>query len=144
MVERIAGAGGRHRHADATRKQREHMRGALHELLHIADAVEVLLDRPFVLVRDVRVPGQLLDVITIGLRRGHPARRGVRLLEKSGLGQVGHDVADTGRAQSFFIRARKRTRSHRLARGYERLHDGRQNLTLTLARWPNLRHFRPF
>ena len=119
------------------------MRGALHELLHVADTVEVLLDGALVLVGDVRVPGDLLHIITIGLRRGHPARRSVRLLQKARLRQIGHDVADTGRAQSFFVGARKRARSHRLSRGDKGFHDGGQNLAFTFARWPQLRHFCP-
>ena len=122
-----------HRHAHAVRNQRQHMRGALHELLHILRALQVALDQAFVGRRQTRLAGQLLHIEAIGLRGRNASGRGVRLLQKSGVGQIGHDVANGGGAQVLAIIARQRARSNRLARGDVGLHDGGQDFAFAFA-----------
>ena len=89
-------------------------------------------DHGFFLRREARVARNLLDVIAIGFGRRNAARGGVRLLEESGIRQIGHHVADGGRAQALAVRARERARSDRLAGGDEGLHDGGQNFAFAV------------
>ena len=89
------------------------------------------LDQALVGGRQPRFAGQLLHIKTIGLRGRNPPGRGVRLLQKSGVGQVGHDVADGSRAQALAIGARQSARPDRLARGDVGLHDGGQDFAFT-------------
>src|SRR5208337_555657 len=112
------------------------MRSALHELLHIGDAGQSVLDDALVLVREMRFATQLLDIITISFRRGNASRRSVRLLEKSGVGKVGHHVANRSRTQTFAAGASKRAGPHRLSAGNECLDDGGQDFAFSSAGWP--------
>ncbi len=103
MLQRVLRTARGHRHADVARDQREHVRGALHELLHVGDAGERVGDHGLFLRRQAGGAGDLLDVIAVGLGGGHAAGGGVRLLEESGIGEVGHHVADGRGAQAFAV-----------------------------------------
>src|SRR5208337_1564824 len=92
------------------------MRSALHELLHIGDAGQSVLDDALVLVREMRFA--------------------TRLLEKSGVGKVGHHVANRSRTQTFAAGASKRAGPHRLSAGNECLDDGGQDFAFSSAGWP--------
>src|SRR5208283_493823 len=59
----------------------------------------------------------------------HATGGSVWLLQKSSVGQVGHDVADGGGAEALAIAARQRARAHRLSGGDVCLHDCREDLT---------------
>ncbi len=120
-------------HAHAVRDQRQHMRSALHELLQVLGSLQRALDQALVGRRESSLARQLLHIKTIGMRGRYASGRGVRLLQKSRVGQVGHDIADGRGAQVLAIGARQRTRPHRLARGDVGLHDGGQNLAFAFA-----------
>src|SRR5580692_5527591 len=81
VFQRVLWSPNRYRDPNIARNQREHMRGALHELLHVRDPVKRLLNNILVLIRQPRLPGKLLDVIAIRIGAGHTARRSVRLLQ---------------------------------------------------------------
>src|SRR5260370_22935739 len=83
----------------------------------------------------MRLPTKLLDIITISLRRRNAPRRSVRLLKKSRVSKIGHDVADSSRTQPFAAGARKRARPHRLSAGDECLDDSGQDLPFPSAPW---------
>src|ERR1019366_10742984 len=100
------------------------MRGPLHEFLDIARILQVALNQALVGGRQSRLARQLLDVETVGLRRGNTSGRGVWLLEKPCVSQIRHYVADGSRAETLAIGAGKRGRSHRLARRDIGLDDG--------------------
>src|SRR3954468_5656605 len=89
----------RHRNADLLRYLREHVRCALHESLQIIRPAKRTLNYALVDVRNTARPvSNLRDVVTISLRSRYPAGRGMRLLEVSRVGQIGHHVSDTSRA----------------------------------------------
>src|SRR5450631_678247 len=136
MLQRIALSAGRHRDADTVRDQGEHMRSALHELLHVGNAGQSVLNDALILVRKTRLPTKLLDIITISLRRRHAPRRSMRLLQKSSIRQIRHHIANRSRTQPFAAGASKRPRPHRLSAGNERLDDGGQDFAFPSARWP--------
>ena len=73
MLQRVLSAAGGHGDADIARNQGEHMRGSLHELLHIADAGQRVGNHAGFLRRQLGVSGDLLDVITVGLGGWHAA-----------------------------------------------------------------------
>src|ERR1019366_3775182 len=79
---------------------------------------------------------KLLDIISISLRRRHPPRRSVRLLQKSSIGQIGHHVANRSRTQPFAAGASKRPRPHRLSAGNECLDNSGKDFPFPSARWP--------
>src|SRR5712692_5563128 len=111
------------------------MRGALHELLHVGDARQGVLDNALILVRKMRLPTKLLDIITISFRRRHPPRRSMRLLQKSRVSKIRHHIADRSRTQPFAAGARKRARTHRLSAGDKCLDDSGQDFPFPPARW---------
>src|SRR5271166_4526483 len=82
------------------------------------------------------LPAELLDIISISLRRRDPARRSVWLLQKSCLGKVGHHIPYGRRTQPFTAGARKRARTHRLSAGNEGFDDGGQDFAFPPANWP--------
>ena len=102
---------------------------------HIGDAGQSVLNDALVLVRKMRLATQLLDIITISLRRRHPPRRSMRLLQKSRIGQIRHHVADRSRTQPFAAGARQRARPHRLSAGNKSLDDRGQDFAFPSARW---------
>ncbi len=129
MLQRIVLPGtGRDGHAYTVRDQRQHVRSALHEFLHILESLQIALDQALVGRRQARFSGELFHVIAIGFGGGHASSRGVRLLQKSGVGQVSHDVANGGGAKVLAIAARQRARAHGLSGGDVGLHDRRENL----------------
>ena len=79
------------------------MRGALHELLHIADAGERVGNHALFLGRELRGSGNLLDVIAVGLGGGNAPGRSVRLLQESGIRQIRHHVANAGWTEAFAV-----------------------------------------
>ena len=112
------------------------MRSALHELLHVRDPGQCVLDDALILVREMDLATKLLDIIAISLSRRNAPRRSVRLLQKSSIGQVGHHVANRSRTQPFAAGASKRPRPHRLSAGNECLDNGSQDFPFPSARWP--------
>src|SRR6185295_4982024 len=72
VLERILGTGSRDSHTNIAGDQREHMRGPLHKFLSVANAVEGVLNDGLVLVRKMRFSRELLNVVAIGFRGGHP------------------------------------------------------------------------
>src|SRR5579862_426815 len=114
------------------------MRSPLHELRHIRHSRQRVLDNALIFVRHLRkmrLAAQLLDVITIGLRRRHPPSRSMRLLQKSRLRQIRHHIPDRRRTQPLPRSPRKRPRPHRLPAGNERLNNRRQDFPFPTARW---------
>src|SRR5260370_13841605 len=111
------------------------MRSALHDLPHVRDAGQSVLDNALVLVRKMRLPTKLLDIITISLRRRNAPRRSMRLLQKSRVSKIRHHIANRSRTKPLAAGARKRTRPHRLSAGDECLDDGGHEFPVPSARW---------
>src|SRR5437879_13200097 len=101
------------------RNQRQHVRGALHELLRIADTLKRVLTDALILVGQTSFPRELLPVVAISFRRGHATGRSVRPLQITGVRQVSHDVATAGRPEPLPIAARYVASSDRVLRGNE-------------------------
>jgi hypothetical protein len=59
----------------------------------------------------------------------------MRLIKKTGIGQIRHHIPDRGRAQTLATGTRKRARTYRLAGGDKGLYDGGQDLSFPLACW---------
>src|SRR5438270_7756014 len=93
------------------------MRGALEKLLRIAYPGEGGGDQLLISLGNLRPPRELLNVIPVSLGRGNPPSRCMRLLQQTGVSQIGHNVANRSRTQAVFVSARKRPRSHGLTRG---------------------------
>src|SRR6266571_1575813 len=91
-------------------------------------------------VREPRLSRELLHIIAIGGHRRHPARRSVGLLQKSGVAEVRHQVADGGRTQPFGAASRNGSRSHRLPRRNIGFYDGSQDLPFPLPDLSGLSH----
>ena len=109
------------------------MRGALHELLHVVDPVEVSLNGLFVVRLQAHLVAELLGIVAIAIYRGHAAGGGMWLRQQSGFGQVCHHVADGRSAQPLAVVPSQRARADRLTGRDVGLDDGRQNLLLTSA-----------
>src|SRR5262245_23725931 len=103
---------------------------ALHELLNVYRPLQRLRNEVLVGRRYRGLAGNLVHVVAIRLRRGHAARRSVRLVEEPSVHQVGHDVADGRRTQPVFVLARECTRSYRLTCGDVGLNNGGEDLLL--------------
>ena len=63
------------------------MRSPLHELRHIRNPGQSVLNDALILVCEMRFTTKLLDIIAISLRRRNAPRRSMRLLQKSRIGQ---------------------------------------------------------
>src|SRR5450432_2748293 len=112
------------------------MRGALHELLHIGHALQRILDHSFVGLRKPSLAAELLDIIPVRGGTRHPASGSMWLLQESAVGQVGHYIANGRWTEPFPAGARNHARPHRLAGGYKRLHDSREDFAFPVAdRW---------
>src|SRR5581483_803767 len=128
VFQRVLLHASRNRHPHVVRDHRQHPRRPLHELLHIAHALQHLVNRALVLRRKPGAPADLLHVVAVRFRCGHTSRGCVRLLQVPGLGQVRHHVAYGCRTEPLTVGARQRPRSHRLTRGNVVFHDRRQDL----------------
>src|SRR5712671_3832369 len=135
MLQSVARSARCHGHADAARNQREHMRGAFHEFLHVGDTGQRVLDNAFIFMRETGLSAELLDVVTIGFSARNASSRSMRLLQEAGVSQVRHHVTDGGRAQTLAAGARKSARTYRLAGGDISLDDGGQDLPFPIACW---------
>src|SRR5271157_481657 len=62
------------------------------------------------------------------------------LLQKSRVGQIGHDIANRGRAEALTIAAGQRARAYGLAGGDVGLHDGGENFALSPSNAFGCRH----
>src|SRR5580692_2920755 len=143
VLQRVLRSANRYRDPNIPRNEREHVRGALHELLHVRNAMKRLLNNILIVIRQPCLSGKLLDVITIGIGAGHTARRSVRLLQVARVRQIRHHIADGRRAQSFPVGARQSARSHRFACGNKGLHNRGQDFAFALAYGWSRRHTLP-
>src|SRR5258705_2592533 len=108
MLQSVAGSARCYGHADAARNQREYVRCAFHEFLHVSDPGQRVLDNAFIFVRETGLSAELLDVVAIGFSARNASSRSMRLLQETGISQVRHHVTDGGRAQTLATATRKR------------------------------------
>src|SRR6516162_6153395 len=79
--------------------------------------------------------GNLLDVVAVGFCGRNAPGGSVRLVQKPGVGQVGHDIANGGRTESLAVGTREHARPYRLTCGNKGLHDGGQDFAFSVSDW---------
>src|SRR5260370_18085471 len=127
MTECMIRSAWRHSYAHAARHERKHVRGTLHKLLDVRNAVEETLNLVFFLVRETRFAADLLHVIAIGLGSWDAPGGSMGLLKEPRIGKISHHVTDCGRTQPLAALARKDARTHAFPRFYQGFHSSSYN-----------------
>ena len=129
VLERAASQRRHHDDSQAARNCRQHVPGALGHLLRRSSPPSSSLRIQFRSSSlSVGPLGHLLREKAVSRRGRHAPGRGVRLIQKARILEVGHDVADGRGAQLLGVRARHRAAGNRLAGLDVRAHHVRQNL----------------
>ena len=115
--------------ADVARQLHQDVGGALHALAHRIQGAE-LIGHAVRFAGGHTAGGERTDEEPEGLLGGHAPGGGVRLGEVALVGQVGHHIADGGRAQGIVAALRNGARSHRFPGIDVRPDNRRQNVLI--------------
>ena len=132
---RVAAAGGRG-HGGQPGHTGEHLGGLLQQAFRVVHrAGEVAVNVALLLLADRLSLHQLVDIQAVAQMGGHPAGRGVGLLQKAQLHELGHLIADGSRRYGKVKRLTQRFGADRLACFHIRVHNGRQYLAFSFSQF---------
>ena len=127
----------RHYKAQLSGVIREHLRGELHGVCGV-HRLERAIEGATLVLPDLAEREQSVDEVADAFLGGHPARRGVRLLDQTETGQLAEGVPHAGRRQPNAQQIRNRLGAHRRRAAHVGGHERAQHTSLALRQLENV------